>query len=123
MSLTLNQFLFLVLTFAAVVAVTFLVIYLIQLRRTAAEGKRTLSEIRKLAENLNELSGVVKDKIEDFGQIMEASKRTAFHLSEASFILTTRLLKPASRYWPFIYPLIRLFWKQRKKRKEKKNGK
>jgi hypothetical protein len=123
MPLTLNQFLFLVLTFAAVVAVTFLAIFLIQLRRTAAEGQRTLSEIRKLAENLNELSGVVKDKIEDLGQIMEASKRTVSHLSQASFILTTRLLKPASSYWPFIYPLIRLFWKQRQKRKEKKNGK
>jgi ABC-type transporter Mla subunit MlaD len=123
MPLTLNQFLFLVLAFAAVVAATFLVIYLIQLRRTAAEGQRTLSEIRKLAENLNELSGVVKDKIEDLGQIMEASKRTVSHLSEASFILTARLLKPASRYWPFIYPLVRLLWKQRQKRKEKKNGK
>jgi len=123
MPLTLNQFLFLVLTFAAVVAVTFVVIFLIQLRRTAAEGEKTLSEIRKLAENLNELSGVAKDKIEDLGQILEASKRTVFYLSEASFLLTTRLLKPASRYWPFIYPFIRLLWKQRQKRKEKKNGK
>ncbi|MDH7512679.1 MAG: DUF948 domain-containing protein [Clostridiales bacterium] len=123
MPLTLNQFLFLVLTFAAVVAVSFLVIFLIQLRRTAAEGERTLSEIRKLAENLNELSGVVKDKVEDLGQIMEASKRTVSYLSEASFFLATRLLKPASRYWPFLYPLIKFFWKHRQKRKEKKNGK
>ncbi len=112
MPLTLNQFLFLVLTFAAVVAVTFLVIFLVQLRRTAAEGERTLSEIRKLAENLNELSGAVKDKIENLGQIMEAS-----------VFLTARLLKPASKYWPFVYPLVRFLWKQRQKRKEKKNGK
>jgi len=123
MALTLNQFLFLVLTFAAVVVATFLVIFLVQMRRTAAEGEKTLAELKKLAKNLNALNGVIKDKLEGLGQIMEASRKTVMNLSEASFFLTARLLRPASRYWPFIFPLIQLFLKKRRKRKEEKNGK
>lgn len=122
MTLTLNQFLFLVLTFAVVVVAIFLVLFLTQIRRTAAEGEKTLHELRTLAKNLNELNGVIKDKLEDVGEIMEASKRTFIHLSEASFFLTTRLLKPTSKYWPFIFPLIQYFLRKRRKRKEEKNG-
>lgn len=122
MTLTLNQFLFLVLTFSAVVVATFLVLFLIQMRKTAAEGEKVLAELKKLALNLNELNGVIKDKLEDLGQVMEASRKTILNLSEASFFVTARLLKPASKYWPFIYPLIQFFLKKRRKRKEEKNG-
>ncbi len=122
MTLTLNQFLFLVLTFAAVIVAIFLVLFLAQMRRTAGEGEKALHELRKLAKNLNELNGVIKDKLEDMGKIMEASKRTITHLSEASFFLTTRLLKPTSKYWPFIFPLVQYLLRKRRKRKEEKNG-
>ncbi len=122
MTLTLNQFLFLVLTFAAVVVAIFLVLFLIQMRRTAAEGEKTLVELKKLVKNLDELNGVLKDKLGDLGQTIEASKKTLINLSEASLFLTARLLKPASRYWPFIFPLIQYFWKKRRKKKEEKNG-
>jgi Sec-independent protein translocase protein TatA len=122
MALTLNQLLFIILTFAAVVAVVFLVMFLAQLRRAAAEAEKTLAETRKLIENLNELEKVVKKKLEDMGQIMEASKKTVLNLSEASLFLTKRILSPATRYWPIIYPLFMFFWKRFKKRKEKKNG-
>jgi len=124
MALTLNQLLFIILTFAAVVAVVFLVMLLAQLRRAAAEAEKTLAETRKLVENLNELDKVVKEKMDDMGQIMDASKKTLLNLSEASLFLTTRILSPASRYWPLIYPLFMFFLKRFRfrKRKEKKNG-
>jgi hypothetical protein len=124
MALTLNQLLFIILTFAAVVAVVFLVMFLAQLRRAAAEAEKTLVETRKLVENLNELDKVVKVKMEDMGQIMDASKKTLLNLSEASLFLTARVLRPASRYWPLIYPLFMLLLKgfRFRKRKEKKNG-
>ena len=122
MTLTLNQFLFLILTFSAVVVAIFLVLFLIQMRRTAAEGEKTLIELKKLIKDFDELNGVIKDKLEALGQTMEASRKTLVNLSEASFFLTARFLKPASRYWPFIYPLIQYFLKKRRKKKEEKNG-
>ncbi len=122
MALTLNQFLFLVLTFTAVVVAVLLVRFLAQLRRTAAEGERTMVEIRKLAENLNELDGLIKERVVELGEFMEASRKTASNLSEASFLLTTRVLAPASRYWRLLFPAAVFLWKKFKKRKEKKNG-
>ncbi|MBU1339437.1 MAG: hypothetical protein KKD56_10260, partial [Acidobacteria bacterium] len=60
MSLTLNQLLFVVLTIAAVVAVTSLVFLFAQLRRTAREGEQALSEIRSLIENLKRTNEAVQ---------------------------------------------------------------
>ncbi|MEW5900362.1 MAG: DUF948 domain-containing protein [Acidobacteriota bacterium] len=122
MPLTLNQILLLILTLAAVVVTVYLVRFLGQLRRTAVEGEKTMLEVRRLAQNLNELDAIIKKKLNDLGEVMEASKKTAVHLSEASLLLTTRFLKPASRYWPLLYPLIMFFWKKFGKRREKKNG-
>ena len=122
MNLTLNQVLFLILTIAAVVVAVFLVRLLIQLRRTAGEGEKTLVEMKRLAENLNELDLVVKAKVEDLGELVKASKDTAVNLSQASMFLTTRVLKPVANYWPLVYPVMMFFWKRMKKRKEKKDG-
>jgi len=122
MALTLNQILFLILTIAGVVVAVFLVRFLIQMKRTADEGAKTLAELRRLAENLNELDQVVKAKVEDLGKLVEASKETAINLSEASVFITTKLLRPAANYWPLVYPLLTFFWKRLKRRKEKKDG-
>jgi len=122
MSLNLNQVLFLILTVAAVVVAVFLVRLLIQLRRTAGEGERALVEMKRLAENLNELDLVVKAKVEDLGKLVEASKDTAVNLSQASMFLTARVLKPAANYWPLVFPVFMFFWKRMRKRKEKKDG-
>ncbi len=100
----------------------FFVRFLIQLRRTAGEGEKTLVEMKRLAENLNELDLVVKAKVEDLGQLVDASKNTAVNLSDASMFLTTRLLRPASNYWPLVYPVLMFLWRRIKKRKEKKDG-
>jgi hypothetical protein len=123
MSLTLNQFLLLILTFAAVVAVTYLVMFLSQLRKTAQEAEKTLIEVRSLVNNLNTTSQQVNEKIENLGEVVEAGKKAAVTISEASMLLSTRFLRPASRYWPILFPLIRLGVRQLKKKKEvKKNG-
>jgi hypothetical protein len=121
MPLTLNQFLLLVLTFAAVVVAVLLVRFLSQLRHTAAEGERTMVEVRKLVENLNGLDGLIKERVVELGDFMDASRRTASHLAEASFLLTTRVLAPGSRYWRLLFPVAAFLWKKFKKRKEKKN--
>jgi hypothetical protein len=122
MPLTLNQFLFLVLTFAAVVVVVFLIRFLAQLRRAAVEGEKTMVEVRKLVENLNELDGLIKERLVGLGEFVEASKKTAVNISEASFLLTTKILRPSSKYWPVVLPLASYFWKKFRKRKEKKHG-
>jgi hypothetical protein len=122
MPITLNQILFLVLTIAAVVTAVFLVRFFIQLRRTAIEGERALSEMRRLAENLNGLQELVKTEVQDLGKLVEASKTTAVNLSEASVFLTAKLLRPAASYWPLVYPVITYLLKRLRKRKEKKHG-
>ena len=119
MPLTLNQFLFLILTFAAVVVAVLLARFLAQLKRVAEEGERTMVEVRKLVENLNELNGLVKERVVQLGDFMEASKKTASHLSEATFLLTTRVLAPSSRYWRLLFPMAAFLWKKIRKRKEK----
>lgn len=121
MPLTLNQFLLLVITIAVVIAVTFLIILSIQLRKAAREAEMTLIEARALIDNLKETSLSVRTKIDDVSELVEASKKTAISISEIAWFLTTKILRPSSKYWPLLFPLIRLGWRQLKKRKEEKN--
>lgn len=123
MPLTLNQFLLLVLTIAAVVAVTFLITLIVQIRRTAKEGEKTLVEIRTLTQNLQVTSQKVRHKIDDMDDVLQATKKTAVSLSEIAWFTAAKVVRPSARYWPFLFPLIRLGWRQMKKRKEDKNGK
>jgi ABC-type transporter Mla subunit MlaD len=119
MLLTLNQTLFLVISLAFVVAVVFLVLFLVQIRRTAREGERTLVELREVAEGLKGIEQKVNSRIDDVGEILESSKKTVAGLSKASLFLTMNMVRPASKYWLILYPLFRLGWRQLKKRKEK----
>ena len=121
-SLTLNNFLLLVLTIAAVAAVTIFVIFIHQLKKTAREGEKTLKEMQTLAKNLNEISQKVNTKIDDVSEVVDATKKTVLSLSEAAFFLATKIVRPASKYWPFLFPLIKLGWRQVKKKKENKDG-
>lgn len=125
MSLTLNQFLLLLITIAAVVAVTFLVTLFAQLKKTAKEGQETLKELRELVSHLKETSRKVNTKIDDLGPIVEASKNTAQSLSGLALFLSAKIIKPSSKYWPFLLPFIRLGWRhlRKKKQKEDKDGK
>ncbi len=122
MSLTLNQFLFLILTFAAVVVVVFLSMFLAQLRKTSKEGEKTLVEVRSLVNNLNTTSLQINEKIETLGDVMEASKKAAVTISDASTLFSARFVRPASRYWLILFPLFRMGLRLLKKKKENKNG-
>jgi len=123
MPLTLNQFLLLVITIAVVVAVTFLVSLMIQFRKTAREGQETLSSLRALVENLNTTNQKVQIKMDEVGDIVEATKKTATSLSEIAWFATTKFVRPKSKFWPFLFPFVRLGWRQLKKKKEDKHGK
>ncbi len=122
MSLTLNQFLFLVITIAVVVAVTYLVMLLIQLKKTTKEGERTLFEINTLVKRLQDTSEKINGKLNDVDEIVSATKKTAIGLAEASTFMIAKIIRPSSRYWPFLFPLMRLGLRVFKKKKEAKNG-
>ena len=121
MPLTLNQFLLLVITIAVVIAVTFLVNFLRQLRKTAREAEETLIEVTMLVGETREMSRILQSRIEDVGELVHASKKTVVSVSEIAWFVTTKILRPSSKYWPFLFPLIRLGWRQAKKFKEEKN--
>ncbi len=118
MSLSLSQFLWLVLTFAAVIAATFLVVFLIQLRRTAREAEKTLIEMRTLAGSLQVTSQKINQKLDDLGSLVDAAQKTANGLSNVSWYLSTRVARPAYRYWPLVLPFLRWVWRRWRKRKE-----
>ena len=118
MPLTLNQALFLVLTFAGVVVAVVLVRLFVQLRRTAIEGEKALAEMRALAQHLTELDLVVKDKVEALGATLDASKKAAVSIGQASALITSNFVRPASRYLPILIPVARFVLGQLKKKKE-----
>jgi len=125
MSLTLNQFLFLVITIAIVVIATYLVIFLVQLRKTVKEGQDTLTEAKKLMQSVNETSQKVSSKIDDMTPMVEASKQIAKNISKITLFLGAKVLKPSTKYWPLVFPILRAGWRQikkQKKQKEDKNG-
>lgn len=123
MPLTLNQFLLLVIALAVVVAVTFFITLSLQLRKTAREAEETLEEIKSLVKNLNETNQKVQAKIDSVGYILEATKKAAAGFSEVAWVMTAKFIKPSSKYWPFLFPFLRLGWRHLKKKKEEKHGK
>jgi hypothetical protein len=121
MPLTLNQFLWLVITIAVVVAVTYLVNLMRQLRKTAQEAETALTEVKMLVEEAREMSRSVQLRLEEAGELVSASKKAAVNISEITWFVTTKILRPSSKLWPFLFPLMRLGWRQAKKLKEEKN--
>ena len=119
MPLTLNQILFLVLTIAAVVVVVYLVLLLIQLRRTAREGERTLAEIGDLAVSFKEIERKLNVRIDDVGELLASTKKMAAGLAQASLFMTTKVVHPAARFLPLVFPLLLMGWRGLKKKKEK----
>jgi len=122
MLLTFNQTLFLILTVAAVVIAVFLVLFLIQLRRTVREAEKSFQELQVTLEKLKKIEDKLDQRLDETGKVIESAKKTVSGLSELSLFLTTRVVRPASRYWPVLFPLVRFGWQMIKKRKEKKNG-
>jgi len=122
MQLTLNQFIQLALTIAAVVLVTFLISFLVQLRRTAKRGEKTLAEISSLASDLRETNQKIQAKIDDADGMLDATKKTVMSLSEIAGFMTTKIVRPSSKYLPLLLPFLRVGWQRLKKqKKEEKN--
>jgi len=121
MSLSLNEILLLVITIAVVVGVAFLIPVFIQIKRTMKEGEESLVHIKGLAQELKETSSKITPAVENAGEIVESAKKTAFNLTEITWLIATRIVRPSSRYWPFIFPFLRLGWRQIKKKKGGKN--
>ena len=112
-----------VITIAIVVAVTYLVLFLKQLRNTAREGEKTLIEINSLVRSLQDTSQIINTRIDDLSGVIEASKQTASNIAEMAAMLTARIIRPSAKYLPVLFPLLRIGWRLLKKRKEEKNVK
>lgn len=122
MTLTLNQVLGIILTVAAVVAVTFLAMFLSQLRRTAREGAKTLAKAQEMMDGMKEIEAKINASLDNVGEVLATSKKAVAGLSEITLFLTSKVVRPSANYWPILFPLVRFGWRQMKKRKEKNNG-
>ena len=122
MTLTLNQVLAIILTVAAVVAVTFLALFLNQLRRTAREGEKTLAKAQEMMEGFKEIEAKVNASLDSVGEVLATSKKAVAGLSEVTFFLTSKIIRPSAKFWPFLFPLLRFGLQRMKKRKENKDG-
>ncbi len=122
-TLTLNQVLFLILTVAFVVAVVFLVRFLIQLRRTALEGQKALERAQVLMSGMEEIEAKLNASLDEIGQIVQTTKKAATGVSEVAKFVSTSIIRPSAKYWPILFPLVSLAWRQiNRKRKERKDG-
>jgi hypothetical protein len=122
MTLTLNQVLGIILTVAAVVAVTFLALFLNQLRRTAREGEKALAKAQEMMDGLKEIEAKINVSLDNVGEVLATSKRAVTGLSGITYFLTSRVIRPSARFWPFLFPLLSFGLQQMKKKKEKKDG-
>lgn len=119
MQITLSQALWLVLTVAAVVALAFLARLFLQLSRTAREAQKTMAEATALLRNLQETERKVNLAVEDLAGTIQATRKMTESASEIALFVTTKVIRPSSKWWPFLFPLLRMGWQQFKKRKEK----
>lgn len=123
MLLTLNQILWIILTLAAAVVAVFLVLFLIQLRKTAREGERTLFETRELVKDLRETEHKIDAGVTEIGEILRVSRKTVGSLSAITGYVTTGFMRSSFKFWSYALPALRWSWQRLKKRKEKEDGK
>ncbi|MDD8031509.1 MAG: DUF948 domain-containing protein [Acidobacteriota bacterium] len=121
MLLTFNQVLYLILTVAAAVLVTYIVLFLIQLKRTFIEAEKAIQDLQVNLKKLEKIEDKLDRHLDEAGSIINSTKKTISGLSELSMFMTSRVIRPASRYWPILFPMLRFSWQLMKKRKEKKN--
>ena len=119
MSLTLNEFLLLVITIAVVGIAVFLIMLFIQIKKTAKAGEETLEEITDLVKELKTVSQEIQPAIKDAGEMIDSARKTAGNLKKITDVITIKIIRPYSRYWPVLFPLLKIGWKQIKKRKKK----
>jgi hypothetical protein len=122
MSLTLNQVLLIILTVSAVVAVIFLVQFLIQLRKTAREGEKTLIKAQEAMDELKVIEAKINISLDNAGEVLATSKRVVAGISGVTSFLTSSVIRPTARFWPIIFPLLSLGLRKMKKKRRNKDG-
>ncbi len=121
MLLTFNQVLYLLLTVAAVIVAVVLTMLLLQLRRTAREAEKSFQELQVVLHRFEKIEEKLELRLDEAGEIVNSTRKAVSGLGELSLFLTTNVVRPASRFWPVLFPLLRFGWQLMKKRKEKKN--
>ena len=121
MTLTLSQVLSIILTVAAVVGVTVLSLFLLQLRRTAREGEKTLIKAQETMDGLQAIEAKINASLDNVGEVLATSKKAVSGVSEVTRYFAAKVVRPSVKYWPILFPLLRLGLQQMKKRKEKKD--
>jgi len=121
MLLTFNQVLYLLLTVAAVVVAVVLAMFLLQLRRTAREAEKSFQEMQIVLNKFEKIEDKLEQRLEEAGEIVSSAKKAVSGLGQLSLFLTTNVIRPSSKFWPVLFPLLRFGWQLMKKRKEKKN--
>lgn len=119
MTVTLNQVLGIILTVAAVVAVTFLVLFLNQLRKTAREGEKTLAKAQEAMDGLQVIEAKINSSLDNVGEVLATSKRAVTGLSGMTHFLTSGAIRPSARSLPFLLPLLSFGLRHMKKKRRK----
>ncbi len=122
MTLTLNQVLWIILTVAAVVTVVFLVLFLIQLRKTAREGEKTLIKAQEAMDELKVIEAKLNVSLDAVGEVLATSNRAVARISGATHFLTSGMIRPTARFWPILFPLLSLGLRKLKKKRRNKDG-
>lgn len=120
--MTLNQVLWIILTVSAVVAVVFLVLFLIQLRKTAREGEKTLIKAQEAIYELKLIEAKLNVGLDSVGDVLAISKRAVAGISGVTNFLDSNVIRPSARFWPIILPLISLGLRKMKKKRRIKDG-
>jgi hypothetical protein len=121
MVLTLGQVLSIILTFAAVIGIVFLVLFLQQLRRTAREAENTLAKAQVMMDELKTIETKINRSLDDAGQVLQTSRKALSGIAEAATFVSWRFVRPSAKYLPLLFPLLRFGWRQIKKKKENRN--
>ena len=118
MTLTLNQFLFLVLTIAVVAFIAYLIPTIRQLKETAKRAEEVLNETKELISHFQETEKLINAQIEGLEDLIKTSKKTLTNISDIAWFISKKLLKPSTRYLGAILPLINFGWQLYKKKKK-----
>ncbi len=123
MGVSLNQLLWIIITLSVVVTAVFLVIFLIQLRKTAREGEKTLVEMRELVKDLQVTAHKIDASAAELGEMIRVSRKTVCNVSALLGYASSGLLGSRMKVWALALPALRWGWRFFKKKKEKQNGK
>jgi formate-dependent nitrite reductase membrane component NrfD len=121
MSLTLNQVLWIILTVAALVAVTYLVLFLNQARKTAREGEKALVKAQETMDELKVIEAKINISLDNVGQVLATSKRAVAGFSGITNYLTSSIIRPTARFWPLLLPLLSFGLRKMKKKRRNKD--